>query len=237
MKEQEDSEYSQISLEAIALAELVMYIEEAPRPIVFQLSDLVKMYSCLLEQLGGHVPGRVNSTRLKDRLLAQIPELGAYNEGKEVKLAFSGDIGAALHFAQSHDYDTEAMHLAKAAMLVRKELLDKKQCFNGTFDTDCQRSAVPHLLLALVNMILEGPSVMNKSEQDTIGLNVGMVLSQLLIFNAVKRHREPQSDATATRHDPNRDPPLPVYLGLLAHAETRKKLLVDKLYRLGLSIS
>ena len=65
-----------------------MYIEEAPRPMVFQLSDLAKMYSCLLEQLGGHVPGRVNSTRLKDRLLAQIPELGAYTEGKEVKLAF-----------------------------------------------------------------------------------------------------------------------------------------------------
>jgi len=131
--------------------------------------------------------------------------IGAYTERKEVKLAFSGDIGAALHFAQTDDYDTEAMHLAKAAMLVRKELLDKKPCFNGTFDTDCQRSAVPHLLLALVNMISEGPSVMNKSEQDTMGVNAGVVLSQLLIFNAVKRHREPQSDATETRHDPNRE--------------------------------
>ena len=82
-KEQGDSESSQVALEAIALAELVMYIEEVPRPMVFQLSDLAKMYSCLLEQLGGHVPCRVNSTRLKDRLLAQIPELGAYTEGKE----------------------------------------------------------------------------------------------------------------------------------------------------------
>jgi len=52
-----------------------MYIEEAPRPMVFQLSDLAKMYSYSLEQLGGHVPGRVNSRRLKDSLLAQIPEL------------------------------------------------------------------------------------------------------------------------------------------------------------------
>ena len=97
-KEQEDSKSSRVASEAIALAELVMYIDEAPRPMVFQLSDLAKMYSCLLEQLGGHVPRRVNSTRLKDRLLAQIPDLGAYTEGKEVKLAFSGDIGAALHF-------------------------------------------------------------------------------------------------------------------------------------------
>ena len=70
-----------------------------------------------------------------------------------------------------------------------------------------------------------------------MGINAGVVLSQLLIFNAVKRHRDLQSDATATRHDPNREPPLPVYLGLLVHAETRKKTLVDKLYTLGLSIS
>ena len=60
-----------------------------------------------------------------------------------MKLAFSSDIGAALHFSQRHDCDTEAMHLAKAAMLVRKELLAQNQCFNGTFDTNCQRSAVP----------------------------------------------------------------------------------------------
>lgn len=122
-------------------------------------------------------------------------------------------------------------------MLVRKELFEKKQCFNGTFDTDCQRSTVPDLLLALVNMILEGPSVMNKNEQDTVmGTNTGVALSQLLIFNAVKHHRVLQSDGTAVRHDPNREPPLPVYLGLLVHAET-KKTLVDKFYRLGMSIS
>ena len=128
-KEEENNENnSQSSLEAIALAELVMYIEEAPKPMVFLLSDLAKTYSRLLEQLGANVPSRVNSTRLKDRLLTQIPELGAYTEGKEVKLAFTTDIGAALQFAQIHDYDSEAMYLAKAAMLVRKELFAKKQC-------------------------------------------------------------------------------------------------------------
>ena len=79
----------------------------------------------------------------------------------------------------------------------------------------------------LINMILERPRVMNKSEQETMGVNAGMVLSQLLIFNALKCHRELQSDATATRHDPNREPPLPIYLGLLVHAETRKKLLAE----------
>jgi len=104
-KEEENNENtSQNSLEAIALAELVMYIEEAPRPTVFLLSDLAKTYSRLLEQLGANVPSRVNSTGLKDRLLTQIPELGAYTEGKEVKPAFTTDICAGLQFAQIHSH-------------------------------------------------------------------------------------------------------------------------------------
>ena len=76
LKEQDDSESSQVSLEAIALTEFVMYTEQASRPMVFHLSDLAKMYLCLLEQLREHVTDRVNSTRLTGRLLAQIPELG-----------------------------------------------------------------------------------------------------------------------------------------------------------------
>ena len=42
-----------------------MYIEEAPRPVVFQLSHLAKMYWSSLEHLGGHVPDDINSTRLR----------------------------------------------------------------------------------------------------------------------------------------------------------------------------
>ena len=93
------------------------------------------------------------------------------------------------------------MQLAKAAMLIRKELLHRNNAL------------IVHLIPAIsehVNMILEGPSVMNKSEQDTMGVNAGVVLSQLLIFTAVKRHRDPQADGTAKRQDRNREPPLPV---------------------------
>ena len=34
-----------------------------------------------------------------------------------------------------------------------------------------------------------------------------------------------------------REPPLPIYVGLLLHGETRKRSLVDKFYGLGLSAS
>ena len=65
------------------------------------------MYSCLLQQLRGHVPGRVNSTR-------------------EVTLGFSGDIGAALHFTQSRDY---ASCQSGNACQKRATVLHKKQRF------------------------------------------------------------------------------------------------------------
>lgn len=70
-----------------------------------------------------------------------------------------------------------------------------------------------------------------------MGINVALMLSQLLIFNAVKRHRDPTSENTTTRHSLMRETPLSIYVGLVLHAETRKKKLVDKFYRLGLSIS
>lgn len=46
-----------------------------------------------LEQLRAGTPQTINTIRLKDGTLVQILNLCAYNEGKEVKLAFSENIG------------------------------------------------------------------------------------------------------------------------------------------------
>ena len=100
---EEENITTQLSLEAIALAELVAYIEDNAYETVFKLFDLSKLYSSRLEQLGAYVPERVNSTMLKERLLTQWPDLREYSEGKEVKLAFSSNISAALQFAQNYD--------------------------------------------------------------------------------------------------------------------------------------
>ena len=40
-----------------------------------------------------------------------------------------------------------------------------------------------------------------------------------------------------TFDEKSRESPLEIYLGMLVHAYTRKKSLVDKLYELGISIS
>ncbi len=69
----------------IALAELLAYIDEASMnedvPPVSKLSDLVKLYSSRLEHLGVEQQVRPHSTKLKNRILAQIPGLKAIKEG------------------------------------------------------------------------------------------------------------------------------------------------------------
>ncbi|KAK3731849.1 hypothetical protein QZH41_020219, partial [Actinostola sp. cb2023] len=144
--------------EGIALAELVAYIEESTLTI-FKLADLAKAYKSRLEQLGVNMTARVNTTRLKERLLIHLPGLEDHNNGRDVYLAFKDDLGRMMEKAHQEDCDEEAIHLAKAASIVRKEMLAMKYSFDGSFDSDCQTKSVPESLLSLVNMILYGPNI------------------------------------------------------------------------------
>ncbi len=186
------SDSKQATCESVALAELVSYIEDSRNsddlsqtPTIFKLTDLVKLYSSRLNQLGAYIPSRINSTRLKERLLNQVPDLQAYSEGRDVMLTFSSDIGIALRNACNQSYDSEIMHLAKAAKFLRQDMLTKQQHFSGSFQSDCNQQAVPDSLLAFMNMLLEGPNIKQKS--DHVDNSAAVALSELLIFNAVNR--------------------------------------------------
>ena len=77
----------------IAFAGLVSYMEEsrvdnlvAP---IFKLSDLANLYSSRLEKLGTKLPGHVDSTKLKNRILSYVPDMKAHAQGPEVVLVFN----------------------------------------------------------------------------------------------------------------------------------------------------
>ena len=129
-------------ISGIAFAEIVMYIEEArlddSTTPVFKLTDLVKLYSSRMEQLGIKLDNKVHSTRLKERLMAHIPHLQAQTQGMDVLLAFSDDISAALSKACEWDSDNDAVHLAHAAKIVRRHMFDDQKPFIG-FQEGCQR--------------------------------------------------------------------------------------------------
>ena len=78
-------------------------------------------------------------------------------------LAFDEDIGLALGKACEHDSDSDAVHLACAAQIVRRHMFNSKP-FTGSFEEDCQLKSVLHSLLALVSMVLEGPSIHKRPE-------------------------------------------------------------------------
>ena len=70
----------------------ILSVDKDVAPI-YQLSDLVKLYSTQLEQLGVKEHARPRSTELKNLILAQIPDLRAH---RDVLFAFDEDMGPAL---------------------------------------------------------------------------------------------------------------------------------------------
>ena len=175
-------------LHGIAFAELVAYIEDfqmegvfAP---VFKLADLAHLYKLRLEQLRVAIEGRVHTSRLKLRLHSVFPDLRVHLQGRNVMLSFNDDIGDALKKACYHDSDNDAMHLAQAAKVVRKEMFSQAFPFNGIFTDEYLQNAVPQSLLALVNMILEGPNIKHQTQLFTAPTTkASHSISQLLMLN------------------------------------------------------
>ena len=111
---------SKLKCEAIALAELISYVEEIRQTkSIIKLSDIVQLYKSRLEQLGGDILQRINATRLKEAVLAQIPDLEAHKSNYEVILSFKTGTGSTLLEATKRDHDSEAVVLMRAAEIIR----------------------------------------------------------------------------------------------------------------------
>ena len=194
------------------------------------------MYSSCLAQLGVEVSGRVHSTDLQERLLALFQAFRLIRKGVTFFLAFNDEVATALQQACERDFDNEAMTLLKATWIIRKDMLEIKSKFNGTFDNSCQQESVPESLKTLIGMILGGTDFKTQSTDMTEAQKT-LSISQLILFNATKRRRDSGTTGALNYHSRDRELPLPIYLGVMTHATTRKRTLIDKLYNLGLSIS
>ena len=112
------SEDDEIS--GIVFAELVMYVEEvrleASTAPVFKLADMAQLYMSRMQQFGLTSDKRMHTTPLKQRLLAHFPAMRAQSKGRDIMLVFDENIGAALGKACEQDSDSDAIHLACAAL-------------------------------------------------------------------------------------------------------------------------
>lgn len=113
--------------ESIALAELISYIEgfdqmEDGINHIFKLSDLVKLYRERLEHLRSDASNRINSTRLKEKILAHIPDLEANKSNYGVVFSFKKEIGDALLLSSEKDSDSDAVVLMRVSQIIREEI-------------------------------------------------------------------------------------------------------------------
>ena len=201
----------------------------------FKLSDLAQLYKTRLEQLGVEVDGRVHTSRLKLRLLAVLPNQ-ATSQVKNVLLSFDHDIGGAIQKACDHDYynDCDVMELVLAAKSVRKQMFLHKYSFDGSFTEENQQNVVPQSLLALVNMILEGPSIKYQSQLiNAADKTASNTICQLMVFNSVKNARNTGSSGQKHTYEM----PVPLYIAMKVHAVTRSRNLIDTLFNLGICVS
>lgn len=220
----------------IAFSELVAYIMEmkalssgTSSPPIFRLGELRSLYHDRLQQLGVESPA-VHATRLKDQLLYHVPELRAHHEGRDIILAFEKDVGSIL--AEANKYG-DAIHLARAAAMIRSDMLDHKSQFSTTFSVDDNvNNVVPQSLLQFVCMISHGSDI--KSQLNYGASKSDIALSQLLQYNCVTKYKE---GASFHRHSKDRETPFAVYVGLLVYAKTRKRQLIDILFENGISVS
>ena len=234
LRKAEHSETGKREAYPIAFSELVTYITETKAasensdPPIFRLGDLCMLYRQRLEQLGIKTPD-IHATRLKEQLLLHIPQLQAQHQGRDVLLAFEKDVGSIL--VQASKYG-EAIHLAKAAGIIRRDMLQHKSKWNDTFQNGCPEDAVPPSLLQFVCMIEHGADI--KSQLQLGASKSDIAMAQLLQYNCFAKYKV---GSQVHRHSKDRETPFAVYIGMSVFAATRKKTLIDKLHENGLSIS
>lgn len=221
-------------IHGIALAGLVANIKIArdisDDPPVFKMAQLAREYAERLAELG-QSDTEVHSTRLRERLLEECPELEHVGtQGQDILVAFRKDIDFSIR-KDIRNFDSEGINLAEAAEIVRQDMFQIPARDSSDMSNINQLSSVPTSLITLLKMIINGPASRSADSADVDVILLS--LAQLISFHAVKRTR----NGLIKRHDKSRESPAPIFVAAKLYGETRKKDLVDVAYRLGLSIS
>ena len=217
-------------IKARAIVELFAYMENCVEDgtFYFKFSALHQLYEDRVRYLG--IERETNRTRFKEKILAYFPQAQEQSDGKNKVLVFQQGMQQMLKQAMTCNYEGDALLLAKVAKIVRKDIASFKGfSFDGKFSSGCQQQSVPSTLKTLVSMLLNGA---NLRDQDCADSQANLTISQTILFN-FKKH----ASFAKSRHSFDREPPLPLYIGMKIHTETRSKKIITQLYDLGLSVS
>ena len=113
------------NIHGIVFAEVVAYIEEAryddDKPM-FKLVDLVQLYNDRLRELGED--DKVHSSRLKEKILSQIPNLSAHtsvhSQGQNVIIMFDRDVADLVQEERMYEHGLRHGQITKALQRLQK---------------------------------------------------------------------------------------------------------------------
>lgn len=97
-----------------------------------------------------------------------FPEAQEQSDGRNKILVFEQGMQQMLKEAMECDYEGDALLLAKAAKIVRKDIVSHNGFhFDGKFPSACQESSVPSTLKTLVSMLLNGADLKDQDSTDS----------------------------------------------------------------------
>ena len=198
--------------ESRVFVELVSFINKAveSRTLLFKLAELYSLYIDRLGDFG--IKKLVNKTRLKVCLLQHFPEAQEQCDDKNV-IIFKRGMEKMLNEA------LKKRRCSYSSQSSNDDAFDH-HCskFSGTFSSKCQEDSLPSSLKPLISC-----------KKSQACLSVG----QFILYNMKKA----SPCGTKTRHTLNRELPLPIYIGLDIHQQTRSKKLITQFHCMGISIS
>lgn len=197
---------------------------------IFKLSELHSFYLNHLTSIG--LDKQIQKTRLKNLILEHFSNASEeYADGKSILICFKTGTSNLLKDAvQKQDLDADRLMLQKAAKIIRTDIFEHEGFnFSGSFQPGCQENSVPQSLKLLMGMILNGYNL----KEDTCLLSQScLTISQLVYFNT-----KVKTSSSKQRHNNEREPPLPLYIAISIHAQTRSKQIIQLLHQMGVSVS
>ena len=128
------------------------------------------------------------------------------------------------------EIEDQLFQMMRVVQSVRTDIFNHPSFqFDGAFSLDCQ-SDLPNSLKTLVSLLLSGTDI---TDQDRVESQSCLTIAQLITFNVKTRN----SKNSIQRISRKRETPLPLYIGLHVHTQSRSKKLVQQMHSLGLSVS
>ena len=133
----------------------------------------------------------------------------------------------------------------KVATVLRRDILERKQSFNGNFKPGCENESVSSYLVIFLSMVIDGQSLLGdktvpvdekaleKRLVESASGSILMSISQQIAFNTVDKRK---SCGKFVRHSKNRTTPFPLYVGIKLYLSSTK-IMIDVLASRGVSVS